>query len=62
MHHINISSTGKCREFGESTLRGEFGACSNNVRGILQGYNGHTRVGMHHITIAFLGEVNVQFW
>ena len=60
MHHINIASTGDTSEFGESTLRGTGGACSNNVRGILQGYNGHTRVGMHHITIASLGEV-VQF-
>ena len=60
MHHINIASTGDTSEFGESNLRGTGGACSNNVRGILQGYNGHTRVGMHHITIASLGEV-VQF-
>ena len=60
MHHINIASTGDTAEFGESNLRGTGGACSNNVRGILQGYNGHTRVGMHHITIASLGEV-VQF-
>ena len=60
MHHINIASTGDTSEFGESTLRGTGGACSNNVRGILQGYNGSTRVGMKHITIASLGEL-VEF-
>ena len=55
MHHIDITSNGNTAEFGESSIRGTGVAVSNNVRGVLAGYNGTDWTQLNYITIASLG-------